>query len=131
MYCNQGTKIWKHLKNYQNSNLKPVLESVLVTDSESGVRFWFWAPEVPYLGTQKCQNSWFWVPGNYTFCAQKINLKPVLESVTETNSNTGFRFSFWAIFWFYSNLWSLLNFILVYIVIHLVCKSHQIRKRRC
>ena len=95
MYCNQVTKIWKNLKNYQNSNLKPVLESVLVTDSKSGFRFWFWAPEVQFLGTQKCQKTWFGYPKNGTSGAQNQNLTPDLESVTKTDSKTGFRFEFW------------------------------------
>ena len=47
----------KNLKDAQNSNLKQVLESVLVTGSKSGIRFWFWAPEVPFLGTQNAKKN--------------------------------------------------------------------------
>ena len=50
----QRQKKKKNLKDAQNSNLKQVLESVLVTGSKTGFRFWFWAPEVPFFGTQNC-----------------------------------------------------------------------------
>ena len=42
MYQRQKKK--KNLKDAQNSNLKQVLESVLVTGPKTGFRFWFWAP---------------------------------------------------------------------------------------
>ena len=64
-------KFAKILKNAQNLNSKPVLESVLVTDSKTVLRFSCLAPEV--------------------------QLWTVMESVTKNNSKTGFEFKYWAI----------------------------------
>ena len=61
-------KTTKILKNGQHSNLKLVLESVLVTDSKNSFRFLFFLPEVPFFGYSKCQKK------NTTFGTKKIIL---------------------------------------------------------
>ena len=82
------TKISKFLKNGQNLNPKPVLESVLDTDSKNGFGFLWWLQKVPKsaifstLGNSK----------NGTFGAQHKKPKPVLESVNKTDYKTGFGF---------------------------------------
>ena len=55
--CNQWVKkqpkFPKFLKKSQNFNVKPVLESVLVTESKTVLGFSCLAPEVPFLGYPK------------------------------------------------------------------------------
>ena len=63
--CNQlfrkQPKLTKFLKNAQNFNLKPFLESALVTESKTVFGFSCLAPEVLFMGTQKCVKSNLWV----------------------------------------------------------------------
>ena len=47
-----------------------------------------------FWGTQNHVFWHFWVPKNCTSGAQNQNLKPDLETVTKTDSKTGFRFEF-------------------------------------
>ena len=52
-WAQKHPKFSKILKNAQNSNLKPVLESVLVADFKSVLGFSCLAPEVPFFGYPK------------------------------------------------------------------------------
>ena len=60
---------------------------------EYGKMLKYWTGHHMKMSKSQCFLAFFWYPKNGTSGAQ--NLTPDLESVTKTDSKTGFRFEFW------------------------------------
>ena len=92
------------------------MESVLVTDYKTGLRFVCGAPEVPFLGTQKWLKSNFWVTKKMVLLVLNATTTPVLESVTKTDFKTCFGLKIWSFFRNFANFGSfwILDYIINY-----------------